>query len=357
MTDVLLDVRRATWYPEVGISRYARGLMRAIVDADPPDVRVAALDLRGSPHWSGTRTVHVGRRHGFVARAVDEQLRMARLSRRTDVLHLPWYEGPVKPACRFVVTIHDLDTVVNPERYPWRFRAYYNSLLRAHVRLADRIIVPSLASLEALEARWPGRPYEHVYYGIDAVFGPRDGAPTPDAEDRFVLYTGGWGQRKRIDVLLAAFERVVATHPTASLVVTGNPGPEDRRRIAAAGTDRIVLCGRVSDEALADLYRRAAVMVYPSAMEGFGFPVLEAFACGTPVVALASGSVPEIAGGAALLVDRDDAGDVAEAVLSVLGDQRLAADLRARGKVRAADFTWAETARRTLDVYRELGSG
>lgn len=353
MSTVLFDVRRATWYPEVGISRYARGLLTAMLDLAPPELRIAPIDLTGSMHWEAAPTSRVGRTHGMAARVIQEQLRMHLLSRRADVMHLPWFEGPIKPRCPLVVTVHDLDTVLHPERYPWRFRAYYNSLLRTYVRTAAAIIVPSFASLDALEARWPGRPYVQMYYGVDPVFNSSADGPI-DPDDRFLLYTGGWGQRKRIDVLLRAFELVTAADPDVYLVVTGDPGPEERQLIAKAKTEQIVLSGRVSDERLAELYSQAAAVVYPSALEGFGFPIIEAFACGTPVVALSAGSVPEIAGDAALLIEGDDPGDVAAAVLSLLEDEGLRRDFSSRGKARAAEFTWARTAERTLQVYRQV---
>jgi glycosyltransferase involved in cell wall biosynthesis len=190
-----------------------------------------------------------------------------------------------------------------------------------------------------------------IYYGIDDVF--TSAVARPDA-GRYLLYTGGWGQRKRIDVLLDAFERVASAEPDVRLVLTGDPGPHERALIAATKSDRVDLVGRVSDERLAELYAGAAALLYPSALEGFGFPVVEAFACGAPVIALRAGSVPEVAGDAAILIDGDDSGDVADAALEVLRDQGLASDLVSRGRARSKEFTWTRTADRTLQVYREL---
>jgi glycosyltransferase involved in cell wall biosynthesis len=352
-SEVLFDVRRATWYPEVGISRYARSLLSAMLDLAPPELRLAPIDLSGSGNWLEAPAIRVGRRHGIAARLFQEQLRIALRSRRADLIHLPWYEGPLVTGCPLVVTVHDLDTVLHPERYPRRFRVYYNTLLRSYINAARRIIVPSLATLEGLEARWPGRPYVQIYQGIDAIFSrPSTGAGF--AGSPFILYTGGWGKRKRTRQLIQAFSIVAAVHRDVGLVMTGEPGPDEMQTIAEASSERITLTGRISDEQLSSLYRDAAVVAYPSALEGFGFPIVEAFASGTPVVGLRAGSVPEVAGDAALLIDRDDPAELAEALISVLDSPAVRRELRERGLARASEFTWSRTAERTLDVYRDV---
>jgi glycosyltransferase involved in cell wall biosynthesis len=211
--------------------------------------------------------------------------------------------------------------------------------------------VPSQTSLEALEARWPGRPYRVVHNGVDAAFRP----PVVDAErERTILYTGGFGLRKRLHDLLAAFEQVAAHDSEVELTITGEPDDEAIAAVRAARfAARIRLMDRVSEDELANLYRRASVVVYPSEGEGFGFPVVEGFASGAPVVACDSGSVPEVAAGAALLVPPRRPSDLADALRSVLDDAAVAERLRADGLERARAFTWERAARLTVDAYRE----
>jgi glycosyltransferase involved in cell wall biosynthesis len=353
VTTVLLDVRRATWRPDQGLSRYARNLVEAVRALAPPDIRLVPLDVAGSPHWRDMSPVAVGRGHSLGARMLQEQWGMARAGAKADLLHLPWYEGPARPGCPLVVSVHDLDTLERPDGYRWRFRAYYNSLLRLYVRTARRILVPSRASLESLEQRWPGRPYVHVPLGVDARFfsQPAEAATQPA---RTILYPGGFGIRKRLPDLVAAFERVAEKDGDVRLVVTGAPDGDDERLLRSGRfASRVDLVGSVSEDRLAELYRDAAVVAYPSEGEGFGFPVLEAFASGTPVVACDSGSVPEVAGGAALLVPPRRPGDLADALASVLSDAGLRDRLCTAGRERAQAFSWKQVAARTLDVYRE----
>jgi glycosyltransferase involved in cell wall biosynthesis len=348
---VLIDLRRATSNPQLGISRYVRNLVHEMAQLEPEDVRIVGLDLAGGHGWEVTTRV-VGNGNDLAQRFVQEQFKMATAARQGDLLHLPWYEGPVAPRCPLVLTLFDLDTLENAGLYSARFRFYYNTLLRIHVRRARAIIVSSESSLARLEARWPGRPYVLIPLGVDPVFRP--GPPHAPTEAPYVLYTGGFGPRKRFPDLLEAFDQLRTRHADVRLVITGDPLPPDHALLAQRGTTRITLAGRVDDAHLADLYRGARVVVYPSDLEGFGFPLVEGFASGTPVVACAGGSIPEVAGGAALLVEPRRPDDLADALLTVIGDPGLATRMREKGLARARCFDWAQTARRTLDVYRQV---
>jgi glycosyltransferase involved in cell wall biosynthesis len=320
---------------------------------EPSDFEFRPLDLAGSVRWQNADVISVGRGHHFAQRFVQEQVAMARISRGLDLLHLPWYEGPVRPGCPLVVNVHDLDTIEHPEGYSLRFRAYYNSLLRLYVRTARRIIVPSRATLEAVGSRWPCGRYVLVPYGVDPVF-EESVEGLPDAAYRYILYSGGFGLRKRVGDLLAAFDQVAEVERHVRLVIVGTP-PRDVLQAVARSTarDRIELTGYVEDRKLVGLYRSAAVVAYPSLLEGFGFPVVEAFASGTPVVATRSGSIPEIGGEACLLVEPESPGELADAILAVLRDCALTARLVAAGNERVSRYRWSETARRTLAAYRE----
>lgn len=348
-----IDVRRATLWPQLGISRYTRSLLGAMAHLQPDDLRIHAIDLDDSPHWAGLGVERVGSGRGMLDRLKQEQLRMPRVSRELELLHLPWSEGPLLPACPLVLNLHDLSTLETAREHRLRFRAYYNTLLRAHLRRAALVIVPSHATLEAARARWPNLRYAVVPYGVDATF--YGASRTAVDREPMVLYTGGFDPRKRFGDLLAAFEVVSRAQSEVSLVVSGDAPPTVRQLVAAhPAADRITLTGYVDDHALAAWYARARVVVYPSELEGFGFPVLEAFASGAPVVATNAGSIPELAGAGALLVPPRVPQRLAEALLSVLGDDALAAELCKAGRKRVDAYSWEATARQTLDIYREL---
>jgi glycosyltransferase involved in cell wall biosynthesis len=350
---VAIDVRRATWAPQAGIARYSRCLVDAMLALEPSDLEVRPLDIAGSGRWQRARVIRIGRGHHFAQRFVQEQVAMVRISRGVDLLHLPWFEGPILPGCPLVVNVHDLETLEYARSYSLRFRAYYNALLRIYVRTARRIIVPSKATLTAVGSRWPHGRYVLVPYGVDPLFEePVEGAR--DEEDPYILYSGGFGPRKRLGDLLDAFDRIAEAERHVRLVIVGTAPKDVVRAVArSAAGDRIDLVGYVEDLELVRLYRSASVVAYPSVLEGFGFPVVEAFATETPVVATASGSIPEIVGEAGLLVQPKSPVDLAEALLAVLRDRTLAARLAAAGRKRVGLYRWSETARRTLAVYRE----
>jgi glycosyltransferase involved in cell wall biosynthesis len=185
--------------------------------------------------------------------------------------------------------------------------------------------------------------------GVDPIFRPN--GTTPDVPP-YALFMGGIQPRKDP---LTAIEALALTDGDLRLVVVGDDkrgGAEVREAVTRLGLERRVeLAGYVEHEGLAALYRGAACLVYPTRYEGFGLPVLEAMASGTPVVATTAGAVPEVAGEAAILVEPGDPAALAEGIRQALADSER---LVAAGLERARQFSWAETARRTLAVYREL---
>jgi glycosyltransferase involved in cell wall biosynthesis len=185
--------------------------------------------------------------------------------------------------------------------------------------------------------------------GVDPTFRPN--GTTPDGPP-YALFVGGIQPRKDP---LTAVEALALVDGDLRLVLVGDEkrgGDEVRTAIERLGLGRRVeFAGYVEHEGLASLYRGAACLVFPSRYEGFGLPVLESMASGTPVVASRAGAVPEVAGDAAVLVEPGDPEALAEGIRQALGDRER---LVAAGLERARRFTWAETARRTLEVYREL---
>lgn len=289
---------------------------------------------------------------------------------RPDVLLMPIQQVPaVRPgSLKVVATVHDLAF----HRYPQQF-AYKDWLLlhtfTAHaVRVADAVIAVSQATADDIA----------YYYGrTDGVFTVHHGVnhdqfAAPAAEQRaaawqqlrvlypaleqpYLLFVGQIQPRKNIGRLIEAFERLQSRQPDLKLVIAGGHGwlqkPIYQRVRSSSVRDRIILLGRVPDDLLPALYWQAEALVLPSFYEGFGMPILEALAGGCPVVTSNTSSLPEVAGGAAVLVDPHSVDSIADGILNALGRRE---DLIERGRRRVQDFTWEKCARETLDVLRAV---
>jgi glycosyltransferase involved in cell wall biosynthesis len=177
---------------------------------------------------------------------------------------------------------------------------------------------------------------------------------------RYLLHTGGHDRVKNLAKLLEAFAPLARAAPDLDLVITGEHTADTGRVIRGASAvgllSRVRLPGWVPRDDLIALYRGASVVVYPSLAEGFGIPLMEAMVCGAPVVAAAAGALPEVAGDACLLVAPHDAQAMGAAVAGILGDPALRDQLSRLGRERSALFSWRETARLTLQVYREVAA-
>ena len=284
-----------------------------------------------------------------------------------DLFHGTNYEVPLWGGAPSVLTVHDLSLLLHPSTHEPRLVRRGRRRLPLMARAASLIITPS-ESVRAEVTEHLGVPREKTVAIPEApreVFRP---APAEEAraarrrlgvEDEFVLFAGTVEPRKNLTTLVSAFAEVLrSTALRPQLVVAGGEGwltGELHERVEQSGLrDRVRFTGYVTDEELCALYSSCGVFVYPSLYEGFGLPPLEAMACGAPVVASPVPSVTEAAGrDAALLVEPADARGLARALARLLGDVDERRRLSALGRERAAQFTWARTARSTLEVYRE----
>jgi glycosyltransferase involved in cell wall biosynthesis len=210
----------------------------------------------------------------------------------------------------------------------------------------------------------PAEGIEVVYPGVDAAFRPISDPRVLESTrqkyalpDQFILYLGTLEPRKGLDTLLAAYTSL-AGQTRRPLVVAGKKGWRTEslfQRIQAQGLDPWVhFTGYVPDEDLPGLLSQAELLVYPSQYEGFGLPVLEAMACGTPVICSDAASLPEVAGRAGLLFRPGDPKSLAAAMGQLLEDPVLRQDLRARGLERALKFCWEDSARQVVRIYQSL---
>lgn len=260
-------------------------------------------------------------------------------ARGADVLHCPTYRGPVRSRVPLVVTVHDLAVFRHPEAFPPWTRTYSRVVVPRVVRAARIIAAVSEFTAGELERllRVPRERIRVVPNAADATFtdvGPRE-------EGDYVLAVGTLEPRKNLARTIAAAQRL-----GVELRVAGARGWGG---VEARG-DGVRWEGEVGDEQLARLYRGALCVVYPSLYEGFGIPVLEAMACGAPVVTSRGGATDEVAGGAAVLVDPHDVSSIAAGIEQAIARRD---ELRAAGLRRASAYSWDASARLLVQAYED----
>lgn len=376
--------RRAGW------GTYARELATALstLDAAPQLTLFYNDPARAGPLPPGlahlpTHTLPVATRPWRLLAALSQQLNFGldRWLPNCNVFHATEHLLPRLKSCKTVLTVHDLIYALFPKYHLPLNKWFLNSFMPVFVRRADAIITVSECSKRDLVNLYGVSPERIavVYEGVDERF---HADPGPDVvasvqqryalPDRFMLYVGTIEPRKNLITLLDALKRLQVAgyklqvgpdsfQPSTcnlQLVIAGRTGwlyqPFFDRLKALGLEDTVRLLGYVPDEDLPALYRAADVFVFPSLYEGFGLPPLEAMACGTPVICSNTSSLPEVVGDAGILVDPLDVEAWSAALARLLADAGLRAHLRRRGQDRAARFNWQETARRTLDTYRQV---
>ncbi|RKX33370.1 MAG: glycosyltransferase family 1 protein [Verrucomicrobia bacterium] len=297
-----------------------------------------------------------------------------RIRARADLYHGPNYMIPFltfprkrqgSPAC--VVTIHDLIPLRFPDHAPRarksRLLPLYRFLVREAVLRADAVICPSNATLNDIVTQFNLSRERQSRLHVVPEGIPAGLKPDPAKREKYplLLFVGRRDPYKNLPLLINAFARLRRTMPQVRLEVIGPPDPRypeaeqlaTRLKLGSAVTWR----GYVPAEEMITAYQRAHAVVLPSRCEGFGLPVLEAMACGCPVICSRAGALPEVAADAALYVDPLTPEALAEAMVRVLTDRSLAQTLTCKGLARARLFSWERTARGTLAIYRRLLDG
>jgi glycosyltransferase involved in cell wall biosynthesis len=290
---------------------------------------------------------------------------LPRAARRAhvDLIHAPAYTAPLAAAVPTVLTIHDVSYERHPEWYPYRRDWLRRAFYRRSARTAAHILTDSEFSRSEIAAAYAMSPDRITVapLGVSPGFARTDPSEALPAGvvAPFLLHVGDLHERRNLHMVVTALldARTRLASPL-SLVLAGiDRGVGDQ--LAAIATrsgcpHAIVSLGAVPEPTLRVLYRAAAALVYPSRYEGFGLPVLEAMASGTPVLASRAASIPEVLGDAGMLLDPESLSQWADAMVQIIKDPVLPARLRIDGLARAALFTWERTARITLDVYRRV---
>ncbi|MBN1954107.1 MAG: glycosyltransferase family 4 protein [Anaerolineae bacterium] len=358
---------------QAGIGRYTRELIKALFERDDSHhytlfaatggIKRETLALKLGAN-ARLRTIPLS--DEWVARLWHRArlpLPVEAITGRQDLFYSPDFVlPPTLPNTRALLTVHDLSFVHYPDHFVPKLVHYLNQVVPRSVRRADRVLADSEATRSDL-LQWLGTPPQKVqviYGGVDARFQPQPAAGERERlqarygikEPPYILAVGTIQPRKNYGGLMRAFARLGS--PNLQLVIAGRPGWLYKETLAEAEKQpRVQVLGFVPDDDLPALYRQATLFVFPSFYEGFGLPVLEAMACGTPVVCSRASSLPEVAGDAALLIDPHSPAEMAQAMHQAIGDSSLRRQMVARGREQAARFTWQRAASQLLAAFHD----
>ena len=363
---IAFDLRRIG---NPGIGRYMKCLVEEILQQEPGHdyLLILPADALDTIRSNGANVTRIPGESRYYS--IREQVELPRILRehKVDLLHSPHFLLPLSRPCPTVVTIHDVVYIACAQDMQSRLgRLYYSVMMHASSRLATRIITDSIFSKNEI-VRWlgvdPGT-VSVIYPAVDTAF-----RPVPDSSEReallseygidreYILYAGIYKGRKNHAGLLRAFQHFLARGGEAQLVIAGpmNEGEHQLQHLAdeLRIADHIVFTGFITDSDLGTLYSAARVYACPSLYEGFGFTVLEAMACGVPVVCSDAASLPEVAGDAAVYANPKNSEAFAEALYQIFTNDDLRQEMIERGWRNLQRFSWRQAAARSLAAYSD----
>ncbi|MGE5570450.1 MAG: glycosyltransferase family 4 protein [Rhodospirillales bacterium] len=373
---IVIDARRIG---DFGVGTYIRNLVHALAGLDSENTYILVVSRPDEPELAGLPPNFIP----TVYRRSDSHW-MNQYScyfffkeLAPDLIHLPHHVVPLLMPRPYVVTIHDMSSLLFNERRQLR-RSVRMYLFRRGLLRAERVIAVSGATRRDVEniLNIPADHIRQIYDAPDPRFIRQDAGGTDPAERQrileryqinypFILYAGAVRPQKNIPRLVEAFAVLrgdLENHPTYKdlrLLIIGDEiskYPSVRRAVIKTRVEDVVrFLGFVPVDALRVFFEAASVFAFPSLYEGFGLPPLEAMASGTPVVTSNISSLPEVVGNAAVLVNPENVFDIARGLREVLVDESLRAELIRKGQQQARRFSWSQTARQVLEIYREAG--
>jgi glycosyltransferase involved in cell wall biosynthesis len=372
-----IGINALFWIPDAmgGTQTYFLNLLRALVRIDPANEYLAFLNKNGAQNSRIASTnlqVQIcpipGRMRSL--RLLWESLLLPSYARRLqiDLLHSLGYIAPFALSIPSVITVMDMIHYIYPYEIEKSKRILWKVLFPASLRRAKHAISISKSVKRDIVRffPWAESKTTPISLGVDhTLFNPslpgENFSFENDKVRQFILAVASISPHKNIGTLIRAFAQVQRMWPDLRLALVG------MKTCHAKALEQLVhnlsldaqvhFLGRISDMELAKLYRRARVLVFPSLYEGFGLPLLEAMACGCPVIASNRSSMPEVCEDAALLFDPDDVIQLTQVIVEVLSSEELRTELQRRGLEHAAKYTWETTATKTLEVYHRCYEG
>lgn len=355
-----------------GIGRYAYHLVKSLSDIDQ-DNEYQLYVRKG--FFSFNKKLPNFQAKNFIPRIDRFNRGLAKTIKDVDVYHFPSPGLLDAPAgAKIVVTVHDVIFKAHPAGHTRQTIETGQQQFDQIKEKASKIICCSKSTADDLKEYFkiPDEKIALIYQGVDKNIFYRLKKGDEWLADKvlnekgvkapFILSVGTIEPRKNLINLLHAFHKLrIEGKFLGSLVIIGMKGwmlGDISALVKQLGlTGHIIFLGFLTDRELCHFYNKAEVFVFPSFYEGFGFPIIEAFCCGAPVVTSNVSSCPEIAGDAAITVNPSSSGDIAEAISRIIGDDALKNLLRGRGQKRAEDFNFRKTAQKTLEIYREVYNG
>ncbi|MEA3420016.1 MAG: glycosyltransferase family 1 protein [Campylobacterota bacterium] len=337
---ILIDGRVLAHDHTSGVQRHAQEISKALQKADN-NVEIAIPKYKNRYYQQ-----------------IWEHTLLPFYARKYDILYCPSNIAPLwlPKKTKLDITLHDLAFLDFPRQYSSLFQKYYAFLVPKNLRRAQHIFTISNFSRKRIirEYPWTESKISVIHHGISSHF-----LPSEEQKSDYVLYVGSMNEIKNFQALLEIFLTPEFEKIPLKMILPGSSTFSEDERITAMiqrakPADNIDIIDRVNQDELKIYYQKAKLFVFPSFHESFGFPPLEAMACGTPIIVSNTTALPEVCGDAAIYVDPDTIKDIAEKIQMVLEDESLQKALIAKGLVHVKQFTWEKAAEEHLKVFKSL---
>lgn len=360
---------------KAGMGNYIKNLVNVLSEIDKDNTYFVLVSERNKDFFrirqKNFKIINLGKIVTMdLPRLFWEQISLPRFLKknRIDVLHSPGFVMPIMSKAKNVLTMADMTFFTHPEAHTLAKRAYFWMFMPISIKKADKIISISENTKKDIldHVKVDKKKIRTVHLAADRSFKElnkdkcrKEIKERYDVGSPFILFIGMIEPRKNLERLITAFSELKKKENMQhKLVIVGKKGWKFDSIFKTIKKERleqeIIFTGYVPDEDLAKFYNAADFFVYPSLYEGFGLPVLEAMACGCPVITSNVSSMPEVAGDAGLLINPESVKDIADAIKKVINDKELQKKMRKQGIKQSSRFSWKKTAEKTLRIYEEV---